>query len=265
MPLVLFSSPKGGVGKTTLAAYTAAILVRRGYRVLALDLDPQNALRLHLGMPLREEPGFMAGIDQHADWRSAAIDTPAGVRLLPFGLVEARRALQLGATLLEEPELLAAPVREMLAEPGLVVVVDTPPGPSAAVDAVASIADLMVVVLLSDAGSAALLPQVTAIYGRGTLAGRRVDRTAVMLNQVKLNGPLSSAVLDSTVIALGPRLIGVVCYDEALAEALANRALLAETPGGAAEDLGLMVDAIQVRAKLVLPAGRRGNVSALAD
>jgi len=142
MPLVLFSSPKGGVGKTTFAAYTAAILVRRGYRVLALDLDPQNALRLHLGMPLREELGFMASIDQRADWRAAAVDTPSGVRLLPFGSVEPRRALQLGAALLEEPELLAGPVREMLAEPGLVVVVDTAPGPSAAVDAVSPIADL---------------------------------------------------------------------------------------------------------------------------
>jgi len=124
---------------------------------------------------------------------------------------------------------------------------------------------LTVVVLLADAGSAALLPQVTAIYGRGTLAGRRAERTAVMLNQVRLGGALSSAVLDSAVVALGPRLIGAVCRDEGLAEALANRTLLVDAPGGAAEDLGLMVDAIQVRAKLAPPAGRRGNVSALAD
>lgn len=265
MPLVLFSSPKGGVGKTTFAAYTATALVRRGYRVLALDLDPQNALRLHLGLALREEGGFMATIDQPADWRAAVIDTPSGVRLLPFGFVEQRRSLQLGAALLEEPELLAAPVREMLEEPGLVVVVDTAPGPSAAVDAIGPIADLTVIVLLADAGSAALLPQVTSIYKRGTLAGRRADRTAVMLNQVRLDGVLSSAVLDNAIVALGSRLIGAVCRDESVAEALASRTLLADAPGAAAEDLGLMVDAIQVRVKLAPPSSRRGNVSALAD
>ena len=267
MPLLLFTSPKGGVGKTTLSAHTAAILAKRGHRVLAVDLDPQNALRLHLGVSIREESGFLKAIDHRPDWRASAIDTPAGVRLVPFGAVEPRRVLQLGVALLDDPELLAAPVRDMLAEPGLVVVVDSAPGSSAMVSAVASLADLTLMVLLADAGSASLMPQVASgrAHGRGTLAGRTIDRTAVILNQVELDGRLSAAVLESAASTLGPRLLCAVCRDDALAEALANRRLLLDGVGAAAEDLTLMVDAIQNWAKLVPVSGRSGQFPALAD
>ena len=36
--------PKGGTGKTTLAAVTAAGLVNHGFRVLLADVDPQGNL-----------------------------------------------------------------------------------------------------------------------------------------------------------------------------------------------------------------------------
>lgn len=267
MPLILFSSPKGGVGKTTLAAHSAAILAKRGHRVLALDLDPQNALRLHLGVSIREETGFLGVIDHRPDWRELVIDTPSGVRLLPFGVVEPRRNLQLGMALLEDPELLATPVQNMLADPSLIVVVDSAPGPSAAVGALTPLADIALVVLLADAGSASLIPQIISgrVHGRGTLAGRMADQTAVVLNQVELDGPLSAAVLESAATALGSRLLGAVCRDEALAEALANRHLLLNGISAAAEDLDLLVDAIQTRAKLATASARRSNFAALAE
>lgn len=41
--LALFNN-KGGVGKTTLAYHLAHMLARVGYRVLAVDLDPQSNL-----------------------------------------------------------------------------------------------------------------------------------------------------------------------------------------------------------------------------
>jgi len=267
MPFILFTSPKGGVGKTTLAAHTAAILAKRGHRVLALDLDPQNALRLHLGLSMREQGGFLGAIDHRPDWRALALATPVGLRLLPFGSVEPRQALQLGVALLDDPELLIAPLRDMLAQPGLIVVADTAPGSSAAVAAVAPLADLIVMVLLADAGSASLMPQVASgqVHGRGTIARPMTDRTGVVMNQVELDGALSAAVMESAAIALGPRLLGAVCRDDALAEALAKRQLLLNGTGAAAEDLALMVDAIETRAKLAPPYACRNSFSALAD
>ncbi|MEI7537803.1 MAG: AAA family ATPase, partial [Comamonadaceae bacterium] len=50
MQVIAFISGKGGVGKTTLAANVAIALAQEGKRVLLIDLDVQNALRLHLGM-----------------------------------------------------------------------------------------------------------------------------------------------------------------------------------------------------------------------
>jgi cellulose synthase operon protein YhjQ len=255
MPIIAFSSPKGGVGKTTLAAHTAAILRGRGYSVIAIDLDPQNALRLHLGLPMSAEAGFLCQIDQRPDWRHLAMKTPSGVTLLPYGVSDPRRALELSAALFAEPELLTAPLRDMLAQPGLVLVLDLPPGPSAALEAVLPLADLICLVLLADAGSAALMPLVVSgqVFGRGTLAGRFVERMGVVMNQADFASPLSAAVMDCAIRALGPRLLGAVCHDTALAEALAEKRLLTEGEPGAGEDLAVLVDRMVSQLRLPPP------------
>ena len=49
MIVVAIVSAKGGVGKSTIAANLAVALNRHARTVLAVDLDPQNALHLHLG------------------------------------------------------------------------------------------------------------------------------------------------------------------------------------------------------------------------
>jgi chromosome partitioning protein len=53
MPMIAFSTIKGGVGKTTLCVHVAAALADAGHRVLLLDLDPQAHASLVLGL----EPG----------------------------------------------------------------------------------------------------------------------------------------------------------------------------------------------------------------
>jgi len=41
---------KGGVGKSTIASLLAHSLIKRGYKVLALDEDPQMNLAYSLGL-----------------------------------------------------------------------------------------------------------------------------------------------------------------------------------------------------------------------
>jgi cellulose synthase operon protein YhjQ len=271
MPLIAFTSPKGGVGKTTLAAHVAAMLAQRGHRVLAIDLDPQNALRLHLGLSIRDEAGLMAQIDRQTanlrtNWRDLLRQTPSGPSLLPFGVTDTARALEIAAHLYAEPELIAAPLRDILSDEGLVVVIDTAPGASPMTSAILPLCDLTAIVLLADAGSAAMIPQIanTRLASRGTLGSRLADQSAVVLNQVDVDLPLGVAVMDCAIQSLGNRLIGAVCRDDAVAEALAERCLLTGGAGGAVDDLRALTDAVAARLRLAEPT-RRGGFAALSD
>jgi cellulose synthase operon protein YhjQ len=228
MPLICVAAPKGGVGKTTLAANLAGALRRQGRAVLAMDCDPQNALRLHFGLPVRDGAGFLTELPHRPDWRALLRQTEAGVALLPHGANDIRAALRLAAALEREPELLLAPVRAMLAEPGLLLIADLPPGPSQVLNLLAPLADLVVTVLLADATSAALVPEIDSgrFLGAGTLAALHAQKVRVVLNQVEASSRLSRAVAEALVRHLGPRLLGAVCRDEAVAEALAAQHLL---------------------------------------
>lgn len=71
MRIVLFTG-KGGVGKTTLAAATAARVARAGRKVLVISTDPAHSLGDALGVPLGAEPRevdsglFAAHLDSRA-------------------------------------------------------------------------------------------------------------------------------------------------------------------------------------------------------
>lgn len=237
MPLVLLASPKGGVGKTTLTAGLADALVRMGRRVIALDLDPQNALRLHFGIPLQDREGFMAALAQGPDWRRFLRPTAAGVQLLPHGGMDLRGAVELHAAIERTPELLAGPVRQMLTEGDTIVLADLPPGASPVLAALAPLAALLIVVMLSDAASTALLPEIEQgrFLGRGTLASLGAPPVRVVLNQVDHASPLSRRTAEAVARHLGPRLIGAIAREEAVAEALAwQKPLLAHAPQAAA-------------------------------
>lgn len=241
MPLICFASPKGGVGKTTLAANIADALRRNGRRVLTLDFDPQNTLRLHYGVPLGDGGGFIAELPKRPDWRNLARQTASGVILLPHGAIDIRGALGLSAALERDPDLLAAPMRAILADPGLLVVADTPPGPSHALNLLAPMAAMVVCVLLADATSAALVPEIETgrFLGQGTMAALFAGRLRVVLNQVDPTSRLSRASAETVARHLGPRLLGAVCRDETVAEALAaQRMVLDIAPHSrAAEDM----------------------------
>ena len=248
MPLICMASPKGGVGKTTLAANLADGLRRQGRRVLAIDLDPQNALRLHFGVPLQERDGFLARAAQGAAWQDCLRQTPAGVTLLPYGTAGMAEALATSAALEHAPELLTSPLREMLADPALLVVADLPPGPSRVLELVSPLAALVVVVLLADASGAALMPDIDSgrFLGLGALYGPQPDRLRLVLNQVHYASRLSRAVAEALARHLGPRLLGALAREDDVAEALAaQRPLLEAAPAGrAALDLRELVRAI---------------------
>ena len=266
MPVIAIASPKGGVGKTTLTAYLAAHIAAQGWKTVALDLDPQNALRLHLGLSIREEAGVMAELSERTDWQAALRDTPFGVQLLPFGNADPVDALDGYAAIMEDPGLLARPVREIAQRPDTVLLLDTPPGPNPATAALLPLIDLTVLVLLADGGSAAMIPRIAenSFMGRSAIARRAAERAVVVLNQFDADAPLADAVLEMAERCLGERLLGTIRRDDAIAEALADKQLLLHDETPAAEDFRAMADAVIRAAKLRKP-GRRGGFSALAE
>jgi cellulose synthase operon protein YhjQ len=219
MPLVCLTSPKGGVGRTTLTATLGVALHRLGWRVVAVDLDRQNALRLNFELP-EEIHGIADEVDSGRDWNELAVETPAGIMLIPYGAVPAAQALRLSAHVAQNPGWLGRQLRPLLDQRDLLVVADVPAGPSALNIEIDPLADLHLLVLLADAMSLALLPKLQ--HGDYLLAaGDHRPPLGYVLNQVDPRRQLCRDVLALSRDVLGEALYGMVHQDEAVAEAAA--------------------------------------------
>jgi cellulose synthase operon protein YhjQ len=217
------------VGRTTLAANVSRELARAGERVIAIDLDSQNALGMHFGLDLRDAFGFLATLrfaaDPRAAWRAAMRSTPSGVSFLPFGHVGLDGAVSVATATAERPDMLAVALRDMLSMTGIIVVVDTPGGASSALAATLPYTDLLAVPVLPTPANAAQLPAIEAGRFGGSLpAGRQM----FVINQWGAPGRLSGAVGEGVRRHLGARLLGAVRYDEAVPEAGAAQRMVCD-------------------------------------
>ena len=221
MALISVVSPKGGVGKTTCVASLAYGIRRLGYRVAIIDFDPQNALRLHFGVPLSDGDGFVhAAVDQD-DWRPLARNVADGVQLLAYGTVP-RFERQVFDRALEEPGFLARPMASLASTPGTVVIADLPPGDSSALWAVARLADLRLTVMLADSASVSLLPRLEEgdFFPEDVPAG---SRHGFILNQVDPRQRLNTEIREFMERRHGDALLGMIHRDEAFPEANARQ------------------------------------------
>jgi CO dehydrogenase maturation factor len=75
-------SGKGGVGKSTLAAALALLMARRGWKVLALDADPDANLAATLGIP-KEKRDLIIPISRQAD----LIEKRTGAKVKQYGQI----------------------------------------------------------------------------------------------------------------------------------------------------------------------------------
>ena len=266
MPLICFASPKGGVGKSTLAANVACEIARAGQAVVALDLDPQNTLRLHFGIDLHDTCGFVAGLQRQPDWRQAGQRGSHGVYVLPYGITGMEEAIALSRHLGDNPALLSDQIADMLSQPGLVVVVDTEPGPSASLAAILPLADLLVSVLLVDATSSAVVPSIESgrAYGVDWTRGAASDasRQVFVLNQFDPRTRIGPTIAQGLARHLGGRLLGLVHRDEHIGEAVAAQKMVADYAPAAqsAVDIRRLAEAIVSRIGTAVPAKRMATV-----
>jgi len=228
-------SAKGGVGKSTLAANLAAALQKTGRPVLAVDLDPQNALHHHF-QPAEEVAAVdsAAGLCQAGrDWQELCLPTRDGLFVLPHGLTDepSRRAFE--RQLENDPHWLARHLAELQLADGALVLIDTLPGPSLYLQQALSVANLALVVSLADAASYTALPLIDGLIashaeGRDDFAG-----AAYLINQVDHSRQLNKDICQIMQGLLGERLLGLVHRDQSIGEALAyNRNVLDYDPHG---------------------------------
>ncbi|MBB2176854.1 cellulose biosynthesis protein BcsQ [Gluconacetobacter johannae] len=251
MPLICCVSPKGGVGKSTMAANLASALASDAtLRVVAVDLDPQNMLRLHLGVPLHQVRGFAQMLDQPHLWHQVGQRTVDGVTVLPYGAMDMGASVNISARLEQAPALLAEPLRILAADPATMVIVDTEPGPSAALRAILPHADVLLTVLAADAASAALFADIESgrAYGHGLPAAQYF-----IINQFDPMTRLGPRIARSLAAQMGPRLLGMVHRDEYVPEALAaQQSVAAYAPRAQASH-----DIAGICRKLLMALGRR--------
>lgn len=237
MPVIVISSPKGGVGKTTLTANLAVALARLNWNVVAVDFDSQDALKFHLGVDRDLPLGVNALLNEGRDWRWGIVPTGSGVRLIPHGPSSLLQTVE--AEQRVSPELLRRQFHDLAPGPTDLVIADTAPGQNRFLASLEAVADIGLVVFLADAGSMALLPAYQqGRFLRPNLPGE--PRVFGVLNQVDPRRRLSREIKQFTDENLPERFLGTVHYDEAMSEALAYGSTVLErssSPIGAAGDI----------------------------
>ncbi|MEQ5801276.1 cellulose biosynthesis protein BcsQ [Halomonas sp. H10-9-1] len=231
MSCICVVSPKGGVGKTTLTANLAMAIQQFGLKVSAVDLDPQNALRLHFGLSLAQRNGIAGLVTPGADWKSALLETDSGIALLPFGTTSRAERQRFNDAILHS-DLLSRNLKAIADAPNAVLLADLPPGDSAALQAVKALSPVYCVVLMPDSASLSVLPELES---GDFLPPAAESRRFFVLNLMDLRHHLAQDITQYLRQRLGPRLLGTVHRDEALPEALAaQQPLRLYSPGSAA-------------------------------
>jgi len=214
-------SAKGGVGKTSSAANLSVALTKLGAKVLAIDMDPQNALGLHFGLSPAERLGSVQSVVERQPIASAVFNSPSGARVLPYGMVEEEDREAFERYLDEYPGWLNDTLQALKLGRNEIVVVDTPPGPSAYLRQALRSADLAVVVALPDAASYATLGLMNRLVMSYCQSNTHFKGHYYLINQLDSSRTLARDVVQIVRDRHGDRLLGSIHQDQAVSEALA--------------------------------------------
>ena len=231
MKIISVVSAKGGVGKTTISANLCVALRRQGSTVIALDLDPQNSLRLHFGIAPSHHAGVALSLLSGSNWAKAMVQGSAGCAVLPFGHVSESESINIESALTKDPLLLSQQLRSLGLPQDAIVIIDTPPGPSVYLKQALSVANIAIVVTLADAASYATIPMIDSLIEQYCLTRTDFIDYLYVINQLNRARQLSSDVADIMALQFSNKYISIVHQDQSIPEALAcNQDAIAYAP-----------------------------------
>lgn len=229
MQVIAFVSGKGGVGKTTLSTNIAVALAQRKKRVLLVDLDPQNALRLHLGM----DPDDIAGLAREGITLTSVFDSPFDVKFVPFGRVIDTDLVQFEIGLKNNPLWLCDALESLPGNSFDFILLDTPPGPSVYLHQALNAAHRALLITLADAASYASIPRMASLVREYTNERGNYAGTHILINQMLTEGKLGHQVRTALYAEHAANMVPVAIHKDAqVAQALAfERPVLQYEPG----------------------------------
>lgn len=229
MQVIAFISGKGGVGKTTLAANIAVALAQRKKRVVLIDLDPQNAQRLHLGM----DPDEIAGLVREGISPASMFDSPFDIKFIPFGRVSDDELVDFETELKTHPRWLSNGIDALRSEAFDFVLLDTPPGPTVYLHQALLAAHRALVVVLADAASYASIPKMESLVSQYTAGRTDFSGMNLLINQMPSQGKLGHQVRSALYADHAEQVVPVTIHrDSRVAQALAfERPVLEYEPG----------------------------------
>lgn len=226
-------SGKGGVGKTMIAGILARTLVQKGFRVLAIDADPNANLALTLGIP-PSEAGKIVPLSENADliekktgvkpesyggvfrlsfavddiFDNFSIRSPDGVYLLVMGVVKSAG----GGCMCPANALVRALLRHLLMKRTEAVVVDMEAGTEHLGRGTAESVDAMLVVAEANLKA---LETAKKVYNLSKELG---IREAFIVGN-KVAGPLDEDMIRQFCDDNGLPLLDLIPYDEEMRRA----------------------------------------------
>jgi cellulose synthase operon protein YhjQ len=218
MQIITFISGKGGVGKTTLAANIAVALAQQKKRVVMIDLDPQNALRLHLGMDAEE----IAGLIREGISPSSMFDSPFGVKFIPFGRANESELEDFESELELNLSWVLDGINSLIASNFDFVILDTPPGPTVYLHQALMAATKALLVVMADAASFATIPKTISLVEQYTANRQNFSGLSLLINQMPAQSKLGHQVRSALYANYANKLVPVTIHkDTHVAQALA--------------------------------------------
>ena len=85
MTVIALQGLRGGAGATSLTAAFAWALHQLGESVIAIDLSPDNQLRLHFNTAAEHPRGWLRAALDHQPWQQSALRYAEGLDFIPSG------------------------------------------------------------------------------------------------------------------------------------------------------------------------------------